>query len=559
MRRLLLLLAVLFGAALFGAGPASAHATVVASDPVDGARLSSVPARVTISFDEDVGLGSAGYLHVTDQSGNRVESGAAFHPGGHGTEIAADLPSGLRAGTYTESYRVVSADSHPVAGVVRFVVGSGPLVTTGGGAPSSTVNHAVSVALDASRWLSYAGFAVLGGAWLLLTVWTGGRDARRARRLVWAGWAAALAGAVLELLLQGAYAAGRGFGSVGNWALIDATLHSNYGEYHSARLVLLGIVGVLFSLVLQPGRVRARYEYLFWPAAVGIAFTFAATGHARTTNPAWISLVLDTAHLCAMGIWVGGLVMLTGAVLPRRVAAELDEVLPVFSRAAFVAISVLAVTGTYAAWRGVGSLRALFSTEYGLLVVGKIVLFFGILALGNVSRRVVQRRVGRPLVAYAMTDELLEDPIPELDTERVRRAVLVEVAIAVLVLALTAVLVGQPRGAEALAAQARAPVTASAPVGAGRDVRVTVNPGRHGLVDVAIMLQGGSHPKSVVATATQPAQQIGPIPLKLVADGAHGYQAAGVNLPVAGTWVIDLVITRSQFDAVSTQATVHLT
>lgn len=62
----------------------------------------------------------------------------------------------------------------------------------------------------------------------------------------------------------------------------------------------------------------------------------------------------------------------------------------------------------------------------------------------------------------------------------------------------------------------------------------------------------------MTASATQPARQIGPIPLKLVADGAHGYQAAGENLPVAGTWVIDLVITRSQFDALTAQVTLHL-
>ncbi len=562
-RRLLLVLAALLGATLLAAGPASAHASVVASDPADGSRLKSVPASVTISFDEQVGLGTLGYLHVTNQSGTRVEAGAAFHPRGDGSQVTVKLKSGLPDGTYVESYRVLSADSHPVAGVERFVVGSGPLVMSAAGSPGS-FDHVVSAGLDVARWGSYAGFALLGGAWLLLTVWPQGREDRRALLIVWTGWTVTAVGAVFELLLQGAYLAGAGLRDAVRPSLVDATLHTNYGQLHCARLLLLGGLGALLALALQPGRRRARIERLAWPLALAIAFTFAATGHARTTDPSWLSLVLDTAHLSAMAIWVGGLVLLVGALLARRDAAEAAAVIPVFSRAAFAAIGVLAVTGTYAAWRGVGSWRALFSTEYGLLVAVKLALFAGILALGNMSRRIVQRRFGterpkrpgRPAVAYAMTDSDSSDQTA--DTERLRRSVLVEIVVAAVVLVATSVLVGQPRGAEALAAQDRAPVSASAALGDGGRVQVTLAPGRHGIVDVAISLSGGAVAKSLTATATQPDQQLGPIPLHLRADGTHAYDASGVTLPVPGTWIIAVVVTRSQFDAISAQVTLHL-
>ena len=123
MRRDLVLVGVLgglLGSALILAGSASAHATLVSSDPLDGARLKAGPSSVSITFDEKVGLGSLGYLHVINQQGKRVESGGAYHPNGSGAKVAVNLPSGLPDGTYTESYRVVSADSHPIAGVVRF-------------------------------------------------------------------------------------------------------------------------------------------------------------------------------------------------------------------------------------------------------------------------------------------------------------------------------------------------------------------------------------------------------------------------------------------------------
>ncbi len=97
-------------------------------------------------------------------------------------------------------------------------------------------------------------------------------------------------------------------------------------------------------------------------------------------------------HILAMAAWLGGLVLLVAAVLPRREPDELRAVLPVFSRVAFGSVVVLAVTGTYAAWRGVGTVHAIFTTTYGWLVVLKIALFLGLLALGNVSRVAIQRR-----------------------------------------------------------------------------------------------------------------------------------------------------------------------
>src|SRR5438105_1012249 len=96
---------------------ASAHAVVVGSTPADGARLANAPSAVIIRFDESVGL-SLGYLRVVDQAGRRVDTGAANHPAGVGSSIAVSLKSGLGDGSYLASFRVLSADSHPIAGSI---------------------------------------------------------------------------------------------------------------------------------------------------------------------------------------------------------------------------------------------------------------------------------------------------------------------------------------------------------------------------------------------------------------------------------------------------------
>ena len=102
----------------------------------------------------------------------------------------------------------------------------------------------------------------------------------------------------------------------------------------------------------------------------------------------------------------------------------------------------------------------------------------------------------------------------DVPTERhAARSVLVEVVIAAVVLGATAVLVGQPRGAEALASQDRAAVSAVRQLGGGRHGTVTVDPG--GTARSASPWRSSAAPAdAVTATATQPAKQLGPIPCR---------------------------------------------
>jgi len=148
--------------------------------------------------------------------------------------------------------------------------------------------------------------------------------------------------------------------------LIDATLHTHYGALHSGRLVLLGVLAVLLRRSTPTRPHPAKFEWAIWPVAAGIAWTFSSSGHADTTNPSWLSILADSAHLLAMAAWVGGLVMVVAGLLPRREPDELRQVLPVFSRVAFIAVITMARPApTRLARRRI--VRALFSTEYGLL------------------------------------------------------------------------------------------------------------------------------------------------------------------------------------------------
>lgn len=108
---------------LLGAGPASAHAGLAGTDPEDGARLESLPAAVTFTFTENVGNA---FIAVTAPDGSPVETSEVSAVD---REISATLTDPDQRGVYSASYRVVSADGHPVAGTVTFTVLTGQEVT----------------------------------------------------------------------------------------------------------------------------------------------------------------------------------------------------------------------------------------------------------------------------------------------------------------------------------------------------------------------------------------------------------------------------------------------
>ncbi|HEX2904798.1 MAG TPA: copper resistance protein CopC [Jatrophihabitans sp.] len=569
MRLVKLALAVLVAgvATLLLAQPASAHAVVVGSTPTDGSRLKASPSSVTVRFDEPVGL-QLGYLRVVDAVGRRVDTGTPSHPGGDGSQISVGLKSGLGDGTYLASFRIISADSHPVAGSIRWVVGNGALGAGGGPSDSAPDNQAVSSTLAASHWLSFAGVGVVGGSWLIFSLWPAGRRRPVIRRLVWSGWSLAVLGAVGEFVLQGPYAAGSGLGTALRGQLLDATLHVNSGQLLSVRLVLLGVLGFVLSALFAERAVGRRMSWAPEAAAmlgVGVVVTFAASGHSQSANPRWLAVLIDALHLTAMVVWLGGLVFLLVAAWPRRAAAELtdqeseardaEEVeeaeaeqsedlaelaagLPVFSRIAMACVAVLAVTGTIQAWREIGALDAVTSTRYGQLVLVKVVLFAALIGLGYLARRVVRS----PARALA----------------RLRRGLLTEVVVGAVVLAVTGVLIAQPPGKVALAADRAKPRSTTVAVTQAASAVVEVDPGVHGPVQFTIQLTGPIKPTVVSASASLPAKQLGPIELKLQASGPNTFSASGVVLPSAGQWQVQVTVQTSQFDSTTAVATVRV-
>jgi len=102
---------------------ASAHAVLKGTEPLSGATAKRRPPKqIVFHFSESV-EGNFGAIRVYDRNGGRVEAGDAFHPGGDGSLLATHMKDGIPKGTYTATYRVISADGHPVSGGLVFSIG----------------------------------------------------------------------------------------------------------------------------------------------------------------------------------------------------------------------------------------------------------------------------------------------------------------------------------------------------------------------------------------------------------------------------------------------------
>jgi len=105
-----------------------------------------------------------------------------------------------------------------------------------------------------------------------------------------------------------------------------------------------------------------------------------------------IHVTSDAAHLLAAGAWLGGLLPLGfmllcyGRETETARATDIDEVLLRFSGMGYIAVATLVGSGLINGWFLIGNVSGLFGTPYGQLLMVKLALFAGMLALAVSNR-----------------------------------------------------------------------------------------------------------------------------------------------------------------------------
>lgn len=515
------------------ASPASAHAAVIAETPGDGQSLAKAPATVSATFSETVST-DVGGMSVRDATGARVDDGQSRSSG---TTVSVGLRPDLPDGTYVVTFRVLSADGHPVSGSWLFGIGAAPVDRSiselAGISGDSTWDAIATVA----RFVMYlAALLAAGVAFFCAFVHDRMDDRDRLLPIVRLAALATIIGAVGIVIAQSALLSGRGLDAATDGAVLSSVLSGWLGW--SLALLMVGLVGVHLSTDFTAPKVT-RPLALY--GGLAVTFSFALWGHTTELPPVWISMSADVVHATAAALWFGGLVGLLVVLIGRRAefVATTATVVRRFSTMATWSVLALALaglaltaTGSDASW------NALVTTTWGRLVLVKMAITALVVALAAHNRR---RLV--PEVSGAT------DAQPEA-WRRLRRTMAAELVLVLVVFGLTSRLV---QVTPARTAAALASTTTSRTVDtADGSARLTMSPSRAGTNSLRVQFLDASGQPADLATSAMfeyslPAAELGPITREVVKTGPGLFATTGRELSIAGDWTIVVTIRTGDF------------
>lgn len=153
---------------------ANAHSGLISSDPSSSQILDQIPQTMSLTFNED----------LIEIEGERVNSLQLINEGStektalevriEGPVISGRLPAGtFPAGNYKISYRVVSADGHPISGEIAISTQSPTTIESDLGV------EVVYQEEEQDRYFSNIGFFVVAAIFLSLSLYFGVRFKRK--------------------------------------------------------------------------------------------------------------------------------------------------------------------------------------------------------------------------------------------------------------------------------------------------------------------------------------------------------------------------------------------
>lgn len=637
LRTLVLLLLAVTGALLAGAGPASAHAALTGSDPAQGVVVDKAPTQVSLTFSEKVAMNDDS-LQVLDPKGKKVEVGSPSNVSGttYAVRLKNGLAKGTYTVAYqvvsADSHPVSGAYTFSIGAPSQTVV-SGVGTEAGGGvvgwfyAVGRYVSYAGFIVLAGGAafvlacWRRGSGVRALQrlvvGGWLALTAATLWLLLLRGSYTT-----SGTFGSVFDLNLLGQVLQTK----------TGATLVSRLLLLAAAAL----FIAVLFGAYNRREEGEEKHDLTFGLAvggvvvAAGLAASWAMAEHASTGLQPGIAMPVDVLHLLAVAAWLGGLTALLVA-LYRAPADTPIEAAAVrrFSRLAFCSVLALVLTGTYQSWRQLGSWSAFTETRYGQLLLVKIGLVALLVGIAWISRRwtgrladvtdtvavtkkAKQREKERVSAAKAASgdtkgagagktagdggtkgtgegkraaqlarqraavDAARQKRMRDADPNRfgLRRSVLAEAGVAVVLLAVTTWLTQTEPGrteqeAKAAASTSSSSSSSSPSSGAltldmpfdtgGTDgkglVRIDLDPARVGGNEMHVYVQrpnGRAFDVPEVKVAfTLTAKKLGPLPVTPDHITTGHWAANGVQIPMAGDWKIAVTVRTSDIDQVT--------
>jgi copper transport protein len=542
---------------------ALAHASLVRSDPIDGASLVSAPHEILLVFTEPV-VADLVSVELVDDTGRRFPA-AVINPV-DSEALRIRLPP-LADGVYRFSWDTVSSDDlHEASGSIVFGIGRVPEAARAAVGQSSPFQPMVGL-LRVINLLALTGLigavAVAG-----MTHWSG-RSSRHqaaallaqrleARLLVMALLATAIA------ILAGPAALTTQALAAAPLGLLAPDLRWLPGQIAVAAILRAGALALLLAILLvrlgraraSPSRARTSTDAAVVVLLCVVVLLEVTTTHAASGEPRALGILVAAIHLLSAATWAGGLAAMAVSVLPaaRRSAVGrllAPAILLRFSWLAALAVVASAASGLALASRLIASADALLFTSYGEVLVVKVVLAGGAALIG-LANAATLHRWGTGILRLS-----------SLSPGQRLRLVALEAGTAAAVIGLAAVLSTLPpaNGPEFRALSADAPPP---PFGGRADdllVTASLRPGREGLNFVTLGVHDTRRPapatieRVIVRVARADGSRDAWVTATAIRTDDGGFEVAGLDLPSAGSWRMEIEVERPGMPAARASTT----
>ena len=523
--------AALAGAALLlGSGTASAHALLSRSDPPINAALRESPGAVTLFMTEPLERGYSS-VQVLDAGGRRRDVGGTEFSDANPTQMRVNVLR-LDPGIYTVAWRTLSKiDGHTWNGSYTFSVlnpdGSAP---PGTGAQVDLSRPGPPTWADAvAKAFGLAALTAFGGALLFVLLTQRGASREAAAKAL----RPLLVGAVAVGIAVTAYDAVAAAARLGGIGLLDEVLfETRTGIWLHLRwfALILAATGLLLP------RWRRREATLLVLGTAWLAGISAAShGAAIESGGIWGAL-FDALHLAAVAVWIGMLAAMLLAFRRLKNGGEGGrawrvETVRRFSVAAAATVPILLAAGLLGALIQVPEARGLVDTDWGAAFLVKIALLLFLFAAAGANAFLLRPR------AEQSGDARLQ--------RRFTLMMRAEAALAVAVIAVSAVLTQLPSPASSLPATERRDNSAALAVSrAGVLATVAIEPNLVGFNTWRVNVRR-DEPDAPPLDAlrlrfTHEDPAVGPVtvPAQRQDDGSFLLEGAYFGLP--GEWTIDL-------------------
>ncbi|MGO2171702.1 MAG: copper resistance protein CopC [Micrococcaceae bacterium] len=529
---------------LTGAQAASAHAELLSTTPENGAVLDAAPSEVVLTFNEPVQLIDGSIrLFPGDEAPLALDALVS------NTDVIAEFPVDVSDGAYALSYRVVSADGHPISGAITFTIGDTSKASVADPVVETATPPSTQFAVSGLTALQYVALLIFAGLILfecLVLRSTTPPDLRSRRFLRLTGIGASTASLLLiptsALNVTGEPLA----------AIVDPSAWWSgifWAPVAAAVVVCVGLAGAAV-LSTRPLEHRGTRLWVMLLSLLALAAPV-LVGHTQLVEPRALIIAADLGHLLAGSFWIGGVLGLLLFLAAARVARDSEsgtapalaaKVVQRFSRVAVWSVVVLAVSGTVMGVMIVGSVTALVTTSYGLTLLLKIGIVIPVVAIAAYNRtRLLPRIASRPTV--------------RMQWQTLTRALSYEAALLTAVLLLTGFLTNlspshEHHGTSTAGAVATAQTVSIDADAQGLKLRGELAPALTGGNEISFTLEYDGEPVTpveVTIRSTHAEHDLGPFESVAGLDTATGEYSAALDLPVAGEWEIQVLARVSTF------------